>query len=130
MIRKGPPLPPSIFMGSAVTKPPAAGSCSSEATFSKIGMLAVQRTTCVSKWVDGPSSMLAVSMPTALIDRSWASQAAASGESLGSHAAYPISHATKCPAAPYWCEQSGLNGTGPRAAKRLERDGSAGREAV
>jgi hypothetical protein len=54
IIRNGPPLPPSIFIGSATTVAPTVGSRSSAATFSKIGTSAPHRTTCASKWVDGP----------------------------------------------------------------------------
>ena len=39
-ILSGPPLPPSIFIGNAVTLAPAGGKAASEATFSKIGMFA------------------------------------------------------------------------------------------
>jgi len=38
-IRKGPPLPPAIFMGSAITVKSSAGSVSRFATFSNTGIL-------------------------------------------------------------------------------------------
>ena len=45
MIRSGPPLPPAIFIGSAMMCAPWAGSWLRPATFSKIGTFAPQRAT-------------------------------------------------------------------------------------
>src|SRR5207249_4995722 len=47
-IRKGPPLPPPIFIGSATMNAPVFGSCSRFATFSNAGMSAAKRTWWVS----------------------------------------------------------------------------------
>ena len=52
--RSGPPLPPAIFIGSAATKQPSCGSCSSPVRFSKIGVSALQSATCEPKSVEGP----------------------------------------------------------------------------
>src|SRR5947207_15845959 len=43
MIRRGAPLPPSIFMGRAITSNPLTGSASRLATFSSAGMPALNR---------------------------------------------------------------------------------------
>ena len=41
--RRGAPLPPSIFIGSAITVEPTSGNLSKFATFSKKGMSLAQR---------------------------------------------------------------------------------------
>src|SRR4030095_8562230 len=43
MMRKGPPLPPLIFIGRAITENPRVGSLSRLATFSKAGMSFAKR---------------------------------------------------------------------------------------
>ncbi len=52
--RKGAPLPSLIFIGKAITKVPLDGSLSKLATFSKKGILFLQRIRCVSKNSDFP----------------------------------------------------------------------------
>ena len=70
-------------MGSAAIAKPFGGSFSRFATFSNTGMLASKRATWLPKSSDCPWSMLGVSRPMALMLRSLASQAAASGWSPG-----------------------------------------------
>ena len=52
--RKGPPLPPAIFIGSATTVMPVGGSRSRFARFSNAGTLCVISSTCDPKVVDCP----------------------------------------------------------------------------
>ena len=52
--RKGAPLPSLIFIGKAITKEPLDGNLSKLATFSKKGILFLQRIRCVSKNSDFP----------------------------------------------------------------------------
>ena len=52
--RRGPPLPPLIFIGSAYTVAPRAGSASSPVRFSKAGMLRSYSRRCDSNSVDCP----------------------------------------------------------------------------
>jgi hypothetical protein len=42
-ILNGPPLPPLIFIGNAITEKPFAGNCSRFATFSNAGMFLSNR---------------------------------------------------------------------------------------
>ncbi len=53
-IRTGPPEPPAIFIGSATTQAPVAGSRSSAATFSSPGTLAAAAIRWTMKSVEGP----------------------------------------------------------------------------
>ena len=62
---------------------PFAGSWSRLATFSNAGTLLIIKATCAPYAFDCPRSMLGVSRPTAWIERSSASQAAASGSRPG-----------------------------------------------
>ena len=54
MIRTGPPVPPSIFIGSATTVNPREGIPLSRSTFSKIGVLEPPSTRWARKSVDWP----------------------------------------------------------------------------
>ena len=78
MVRSGPPLPPSIFIGSAITWKPSAGTRLRLVTFSNTGTWAAESTRWARKSVDWPRSMLAVSIPTALIRRCLTKHSAAS----------------------------------------------------
>ena len=75
--RSGPPDPPAIFMGSAITQAPVSGSSSRRVRFSRPGRLAAAATTWwTAKSADGPWSMLAVSTPRAATRRATSSSAA------------------------------------------------------
>lgn len=52
--RRGAPLPPLIFIGSAISSAPRTGSRSSAVRFSNTGMSRADSTRCVSKMVDCP----------------------------------------------------------------------------
>ncbi len=53
-MRSGPPEPPAIFIGRAMTHAPHSGSASRLATFSRPGTLAPLATTCTRKSFDAP----------------------------------------------------------------------------
>jgi hypothetical protein len=53
-MRSGPPLPPRIFMGSAITNAPVAGTADRCATFSNAGMSAANKIWWVSNVADRP----------------------------------------------------------------------------
>ena len=68
--RSGAPLPPSIFIGRAITQKSRGGRSSRFERFSKTGTPCAASARWASKAREGPGSMLAVSSPTAAIPRS------------------------------------------------------------
>ena len=82
-IRKGPPLPSLIFIGSAIILKPLLGNLSKSFKFSNAGMFSDNKITWLLKYCDCPKSMLGVSMPIAFICLCFTNHSAYSGDKPG-----------------------------------------------